>query len=72
MSESDDPGVLREAIRSVTPASGGRPNMEMDVLGWGVFLGMVVLLVPLLPFILIVWLVSKLAERGERRLSDEN
>jgi len=70
-SQSDDPSALREAIRTVTPASGGRPNMEMDIIGWSLFLGLVVLLVPLLPFIVIVWLISKLAERGERRLTDD-
>lgn len=69
--QSDDPSALREAIRTVTPATGGRPNVEMDLIGWSVFLGLVVLLVPLLPFIAIVWLISKLAERGERRLSSE-
>jgi len=45
--------------------------MEMDIIGWSLFLGLVVLLVPLLPFIVIVWLISKLAERGERRLTDD-
>jgi hypothetical protein len=71
MSESDDPSALREAIRTVTPATGARPDAEMDVVGWGLFLGLVILIVPLLPFIVIVWLISKLAERGERRVRSE-
>ncbi|MFD1513099.1 DUF7535 family protein [Halomarina rubra] len=71
MSESDDPNGLTGALRTVTPEYFGRPDVEMDVVGWSLFLGLVILLVPLLPFIVIVWLVSKLAERGERRLSDE-
>lgn len=73
MSESDDQNGLTGTLKTVTPEYFGRPDMEMDVIGWSLFLGLVVLLVPLLPFILIVWLISKLAERGERRLtSDEN
>jgi hypothetical protein len=54
--------ILPEPIRSVTPLTGTRPDQEMDVFGWGMFLGIAILLVPLLPFILIVWLVSKVTE----------
>jgi len=35
----------------------------MDVIGWGVALGLVILVMPLLPFIVIVWLISKVVER---------
>jgi hypothetical protein len=34
----------------------------MDVFGWGMFLGLLVLLVPLLPFIIIVWAISKVTD----------
>ncbi|MFC5971278.1 hypothetical protein ACFPYI_08055 [Halomarina salina] len=67
MSESDDPSGLTGTLRTVTPEYFGRPDAEMDVFGWSMFLGLVILLVPLLPFIVIVWLISKLAERGHRR-----
>lgn len=60
--DTDEDGLLPEPVRSVTPLTGVRPDMEMDIFGWGMFLGIVVLLVPLLPFIVIVWLVSKVAE----------
>ncbi|QLH80900.1 DUF7535 family protein [Halosimplex pelagicum] len=65
MSESteiQDPSVPRKALRTVTPGSKTRPDMEMDSIGWAVFLGLVVLLVPLLPFIAIVWGLSKVLE----------
>jgi Na+-transporting methylmalonyl-CoA/oxaloacetate decarboxylase gamma subunit len=35
----------------------------MDIIGWGMALGLVVLVMPLLPFIIIVWLISKVVER---------
>jgi len=55
-------GILPERVRSVTPLTGPRPNVEMDSIGWGIALGLAVLLVPLLPFILIVWGIAKLTE----------
>lgn len=39
----------------------------MDVIGIGIFLGLLVLLVPLAPFIVIVWAISKLIEATRRR-----
>jgi hypothetical protein len=59
--ESTDP-ILPEPLRTVTPLSSNRPNQEMDVFGWGMFLGIAILLVPLLPFLIIVWLISKATE----------
>ncbi|MFC7026693.1 hypothetical protein ACFQH8_02570 [Halomicroarcula sp. GCM10025710] len=60
MAESDDASdsILPEPIRSVTPLTGPHPDAEMDVIGWGIFLGLMLLLVPLLPFIIVVWLIS--------------
>ncbi|WP_136603142.1 DUF7535 family protein [Salinigranum halophilum] len=62
---ADDAGVLKKAYRSVSPRYTSRPNAEMDSIGWAMFLGMLVLLVPLLPFLVIVWVL----ERGIRALS---
>ncbi|ELZ29471.1 hypothetical protein C475_02443 [Halosimplex carlsbadense 2-9-1] len=62
MSESaeiEEPSAPRKVLRTVTPGSKTRPDMEMDSIGWALFLGLVVLLVPLLPFIAIVWGLSK-------------
>ncbi len=60
--ESDDPGVLTKAYRTVSPRFEGRPDAEMNTVGWAILLGMVVLLIPLLPFILIVWAVGKVLD----------
>lgn len=57
-SESDE-GFLR----TVTPLSGLHSNQQMDLVGWVMFLSMVVVLLPLLPVFLAVWLVSKLSGR---------
>jgi len=39
-----------------------RTDAEMDAIGWSVFLGMVILLLPLLPFLLLLWLVTKVLD----------
>ncbi|WP_135364954.1 DUF7535 family protein [Halosimplex halophilum] len=62
MSDSTDRQELsapRKVLRTVTPGPKARPDAEMDSIGWALFLGLVILLVPLLPFLAIVWLLSK-------------
>ena len=61
MSSSDGGGD--GFIRTVTPLSRTHPDQEMDLIGWLVFLGMAIVLIPLLPVILVLWLVSKLLGR---------
>jgi hypothetical protein len=39
----------------------------MDVIGWSVFLGMVVLLLPLLPLLILVWLITRGLDALSRR-----
>ncbi|QSG04287.1 DUF7535 family protein [Natranaeroarchaeum sulfidigenes] len=67
---TDDPedelSVPEKAIRTVTPGVKGKRDPDMDVIGWGLLLGMLVLLVPLLPFIIIVWLFTKLLDLFSR------
>ncbi|WP_433628625.1 DUF7535 family protein [Halomicrococcus sp. NG-SE-24] len=63
----EEPGAVKKTIRTVTPYYRGRPDTEMTTIGIVYFLGLVVLLVPLLPFLLIVWLVSKLTGRAARQ-----
>lgn len=68
--EASEPGALTTAYRTVTPGFGGRSDTEMNVLGWSLFLGLMILLVPLLPFLVVGWAVSKAVEfvdpqRGE-------
>lgn len=62
---ADETGVLTKAYRSVSPRYTSRGNAEMDSIGWAMFLGMLVLLVPLLPFLVIVWVL----ERGIRAVA---
>lgn len=62
-SESTSDSTLVEVIRTVTPGYGGRENTEMNAIGWGIFLALVVLMVPFLPFIAIVWAISKVFEK---------
>jgi hypothetical protein len=67
----DEPGVLTKAYRSVSPRYESRGNAEMDSIGWAMFLGMLVLFVPLLPFLLLVWVLSKVIDMAaERQRSD--
>ena len=60
--ETEDPSLVRRAYRTVTPGYRGREDVEMDLVGWGILLGLVVLLVPLLPFLVIVWLVGRVLD----------
>ncbi|QZY04151.1 hypothetical protein K6T36_12185 [Halobaculum roseum] len=50
---------MTTAYRTVTPGYRSRSDDEMNAIGWAVFIGMLALLFPLLPFVAIVWLVSK-------------
>ncbi|WP_255169537.1 DUF7535 family protein [Natrononativus amylolyticus] len=59
----EDESIPREALRTVTPPYGGRVNPEMDVIGWGIFLGLLVLLLPLLPVAIALWLIVRLLDR---------
>jgi hypothetical protein len=66
MSETDSQeqqaDVLTRAYRTVTPSYVGRPDREMDSIGWAIFLVMLALFVPLLPLVIVVWGVSKAVE----------
>ncbi|WP_458188846.1 DUF7535 family protein [Haladaptatus sp. NG-WS-4] len=66
MSQGDS-GGLTGTLRTVTPPYRGRPDSEMNAIGIAVFLGMIVVLLPLLPFLIIVWLISKLTEAVAQR-----
>lgn len=61
---TDDAGVLTKATRGVVPRYTSHPDAEMDSIGWAIFLGVLVLFVPLLPFFVVVWVL----ERGISRL----
>jgi len=63
MSDAEDPPLPKKVLRTVTPGTRGHKDPEMDVIGWSMLIGMLVLLVPLLPFIVIVWLITKVLDR---------
>jgi len=69
MSSEDDPGLVRQAYRTVTPGYKPRGEGSMNAIGWTILLGILVLMLPLLPFAAVVWLVSRgidaLAGRGD-------
>lgn len=82
-SEGDDEGVVpepiaeavpepvKEVVRTVTPSYRGRPDAEMTAIGIAYLLGMVVVLIPLLPFIVIVWIVAKITGYLARKAPTE-
>ncbi|MFB6123058.1 MAG: hypothetical protein ABEJ78_06340 [Haloferacaceae archaeon] len=57
-----EPGVLTRAYGALSPAYRSHSDAEMDTIGWSIFLTMLVLLVPLLPFLVLVWLVTKVMD----------
>ncbi len=54
---------LKPPLRTVTDVVRGRPDAEMNTIGWLLLAGMAVLFLPLAPFVLAVWLLSKLPRR---------
>jgi hypothetical protein len=62
MSSDESPRPLKKVYRTVTPGVREQENTEMDIFGWTIFLGVLFLLLPLLPFILIVWVITKVLD----------
>ena len=61
MSESDgDESRLPDPLRTVTAPSGTHPDPEMGVFGWLIFLGLLVILTPILPILAVIWLIAKI------------
>ncbi|ESP87709.1 DUF7535 family protein [Candidatus Halobonum tyrrellensis] len=59
---SDDPGPVSRVYRTVTPGYRGHDDPGMNAVGWAILLGLMVMFAPLLPFIVIVWLISKVVD----------
>ncbi|WP_224333009.1 DUF7535 family protein [Haloprofundus halobius] len=71
-SDDETPGLMTKAYRTVTPGYKSHPDTEMNVIGLTYALLLVILIVPLLPFMVIVWLLTRVFDRIERRRgSDE-
>jgi len=60
MSEEESGGV----IRTVTAPYRSRSDGEMNVMGMLLGLGLVIVMIPLIPFIVLVWVLSKIAGYG--------
>jgi len=57
--EEDGSSRLPTALRTVTPPSGTHPHAQMDAIGWLIFFGLLFLLLPVLPLLFVVWLISR-------------
>ncbi|MHB9287565.1 hypothetical protein ACKVMT_11080 [Halobacteriales archaeon Cl-PHB] len=66
MASADDPDALEGRQRTVTTPSLGHENLEMDYVGWAIFAGLLVIMVPLLPVLVVVWVVAKLLGGSDR------
>lgn len=60
MSEEESGGL----IRTVTKPYRSRPDSEMSIMGMLLGLGLIMIMIPLLPFIAIIWILSKLGALG--------
>ncbi|WP_330630495.1 DUF7535 family protein [Halocatena halophila] len=60
---TDDAG--EEPTESVTELHLGRPDLEMDAIGWLLFIVLGVLLIPLLPFMIILWLIDRIGPSSD-------
>ncbi|MFC7132228.1 MULTISPECIES: DUF7535 family protein [Salinibaculum] len=60
--EESPPGLepVQKVYRTVTPPYRGRSNQQMNLVGYLIIGGMLILFVPLAPFIIAWWLVAKL------------
>ncbi|MDS0296342.1 DUF7535 family protein [Halogeometricum luteum] len=72
--EEESPGALRRAYRTVTPGYKSHTDREMNSVGWIIFLVLLALFLPLLPFFLAVWALTKLLEflAAQRGQSEED
>ena len=61
-SPPETPSLPEKVYRTVTPAPRGHPDAEMDAIGWSIFLGVVILFLPLLPLLVIGFAIVKLLD----------
>ena len=57
MSQEESGGV----IRTVTKPYRSRSDDEMNIMGMLLGLGMIMVMIPLIPFIVVIWVLSKLS-----------
>jgi hypothetical protein len=65
---SEIPEKVKRPIRTVTDPVTGRPDAEMDIIGWLIVIPLVILALPILPLIVVYvfvsWLIDALRGRG--------
>jgi hypothetical protein len=61
-SADEQPALPVRVARTVTPPYRGRPDEEMNVIGYLLFAGLVMILIPLAPLLLLLWLLSELRD----------
>lgn len=64
MSETtdDESPAASSALPTAASGGGGRPNRTMSVIGWLVFLGLLVLFLPILPMLALVYVIARLLD----------
>lgn len=68
-SESDEsPPPARRVVRTVTPPYRGRSDEEMNLIGYLIIGGLLVLLIPLGPFIIVAWLILRIRRDLRQRV----
>ena len=68
--DADDQSLSRKTLRTVTPPSRMHRDTEMDVIGWSILAGLLIVALALLPMLVIVWVPTKLFDRGADRVTD--
>lgn len=69
-SDDGEEAVSLDPRSNRLPTMSGRPDLEMSVIGWLIFLIMIVLLLPLLPALVLAVILGKLiGMRRQSRLS---
>lgn len=64
MNRSDgDESAPARVLRTVAPPYAGRRDREMNLVGWGYFLGLVIILLPFFPVLIVLWAVTKLLDQ---------
>ncbi|AZH24675.1 DUF7535 family protein [Haloplanus aerogenes] len=61
---ADEPALdpAKTVYRTLGKPFRAHADAEMDAIGWSIFLGMMILLLPLMPFLLLIWLVTKVLD----------
>ena len=69
-SEAPEDEAASSDPRGTRPTIHGRPDFEMNVIGWGIFIILIVLMIPMLPGLILAITVAKLLGfGGDRRVS---